>query len=98
MNGYLAKEYGKLGFIVCRDKQPGLVKGRELEAFREFYLQDKVIVKITASTLTSILSKLRSPAKIDAGDIALDNLLDTHIRLYSTGQTDKTSTRSRRKR
>jgi hypothetical protein len=77
-----------LGFLVCRDKQAGLVKGRELEAFREFYMQDKVILKITAATLISVLSKLRNPSKIDAGDIALAHQLDTHIRLYSTGQTE----------
>ena len=86
LNGYLTREYGRMGFIVCRDKQPGLFKGRELEAFREFYIQDKVMLKITAATLTSVLSKLRNPSKIDAGDIALGNHLDTHIRLYSSGQ------------
>ena len=98
MNGYLNREYGSLGFIICRDKQPGLVKGRELEAFREFYTHQKLIVKVTASTLTGILSKLRSPAKIDAGDIALDNQLDTHIRLYSTGQTDQLAPRSKKRK
>ena len=98
MNGYLTREYGNLGFIICRDKQPGLVKGRELEAFREFYLQGKVIVKVTASTLTSILSKLRSPAKIDAGDIALDNQLDTHIRLYSSGQSDQRTSKPKKRK
>lgn len=98
MNGYLIREYGCLGFIVCRDKQPGLVKGKELEAFREFYHQGKLIIKVTASALTSILSKLRSPTKIDAGDIALDNQLDNHIRLYSAGQTDQLAPRSRKKR
>ena len=98
MNGYLAREYGRLGFIICRDKQPGLVKGRELEAFREFYMQNKVIVKITAATLTHILSKLRSPAKIDAGDRALDSQLDTHIRLYASGQGDQVSAKARKKR
>jgi hypothetical protein len=98
MNGYLAREYGKLGFIICRDKQPGLVKGKELEAFREFYLQGKVIVKITASTLTSILSKLRSPAKIDAGDLVLNNQLDTHIRLYASGQGDKLPAKTRKRK
>ncbi|WP_036307420.1 P-loop ATPase, Sll1717 family, partial [Methyloglobulus morosus] len=97
MNGYLSKEYGKLGFIICRDKQPGLTKGRELEAFREFYLQDKLIIKITANSLTSILSKLRSPTKKDFGDEVLDKLLDDHIRLYSTGQSTKKSTNRRKK-
>jgi len=95
MNGYLTKEYGKLGFIICRDKQPGLAKGKELEAFREFYLQDKLIIKITAASLTNILSKLRSPAKIDYGDDALDKLLDDHIRLYSNGQSTGKSSRKR---
>ncbi len=90
MNGYLTREYGKLGFIICRDKQPGLIKGRELEAFKEFYIQGKLIIKINAPTLISILSKLRSPSKIDAGDLALSNQLDEHIRLYSTGQNKKT--------
>jgi len=98
MNGYLTREYGKLGFIICRDKQPGLEKGRELEAFREFYLQGKLILKITASTLTNILSKLRSPAKINAGDHALDHQLDTHIRLYANGQSDRATTKPKKKK
>lgn len=97
MNSYLNKEYGKLGFIICRDKQPGLSKNSELEAFREFYLQDKLIIKITAATLTSILSKLRSPSKIDVGDVTLHKLLDDHIRLYSTGQGIRKSVRRRAK-
>lgn len=86
MNGYLAREYGSIGFIICRDKQQGLLKGRELEAFREFYFQEKVIVKVTGTMLTSILSKLRSPAKVDAGDLTLERQLDTHIRVYANGQ------------
>lgn len=95
MNGYLTREYGRMGLIICRDKQPGLVKGRELEAFREFYHQNKVILKITANSLIGILSKLRNPNKIDAGDVALGHHLDMHIRLYSTGQTDSTASRKR---
>jgi hypothetical protein len=98
MNGYLTREYGKLGFIICRDKQPGLHKGRELEAFREFYFQGKVIVKVTAASLTSILSKLRSPAKTNAGDVALDNQLDTHIRTYANGQSDSSTAQPRKKK
>lgn len=98
VNGYLTREYGNMGFIVCRDKQAGLMKGRELEAFREFYFQGKVILKITAATLTSVLSKLRNPSKIDAGDIALDHQLDLHIRLYSTGQTEASAQKKRGRR
>lgn len=96
MNGYLTREYGCMGFIICRDKQQGLVKGRDLDAFREFYIQGKVIIKLTASALINILSKLRSPTKIDAGDIALDHLLDTHIRLYASGQTERPTSRKKR--
>jgi hypothetical protein len=99
VNGYLTREYGNLGFIVCRDKQSGLVKGRELEAFREFYSShDKVIIKLTAATLISILSKLRSPAKNDAGDLTLDHCLDTHIRMYANGQSDRPQAKGNRRR
>lgn len=98
MNGYLTREYGRMGFIICRDRQPGLIKGRELEAFKEFYHQNKVIVKITAATLTGILSKLRSPTKVDAGDLALQHQLDLHIRLYATGQTEKKGAKAKRHR
>lgn len=95
VNGYLCREYGKMGFIICRDRTEGLIRGRDLEAFREFYIQGKVIIKITSSTLTGILSKLRSPSKIDVGDIALGRILDTHIRLYASGQTERTERRRR---
>lgn len=88
MSGYLFREYGELGFIICRDSQAGLVKGKELEAFREFYLQKKIILKITAKTLCSILSKLRNPSKNDVGDQVLQKSLDTHIRMYASGQTN----------
>jgi hypothetical protein len=86
--GYLGKEYGRLCFIICRDNQSGLSKGKELDAFREFYSKDTVIIKITAMQLVSILSKLRSPEKFDAGSVLLGKVLDTHIRLYANGQTE----------
>ena len=88
VHSYLGKEYGKIGFIICRDSQSGLVKGRELDAFREFYGKDSMIIKITADMLVSMLSKLRSPEKFDAGNLALKKSLDAHIRLYANGQSD----------
>jgi hypothetical protein len=88
MHSYLGNEYGKFGLIICRDNQPGLVKGRELEAFREFYNKGHVIIKITAAMITGILSKLRSPSKTDIGNTLLDKHLDVHIRLYASGQTE----------
>lgn len=88
VHSYLGKEYGRLGFIVCRDPQGSLTKGRELDAFREFYSKNAVIVKLTSHLLVSILSKLRSPEKIDAGSKLLDTTLDTCIRMYANGQSD----------
>ena len=98
VHSYLGKEYGKLGFIICRDPQAGLAKGKELEAFREFYTKDSLIIKITAGGLVSILSKLRSPEKFDAGSTLLGKMLDTHIRLYATGQTDLSGSKSYKKK
>lgn len=96
VNGYLTREYGNLGFIICRDKQNGLVKGRELEAFKEFYLQGKVILKLTASSLINVLSKLRSPTKTDAGEQLLNYMLDIHIRMYATGQSTSKSVKRKK--
>lgn len=88
--GYLGREYGKLAFIVCRDSQTGLTKGGDLEAFREFYAKDgSVIMKIPATFLCGILSKLRNPEKFDAGSAQMEKLLDTYVRLYAAGQTDR---------
>jgi hypothetical protein len=88
VHSYLGKEYGKLAFIVCRDGQSGLTKGRELEAFREFYVKDNVIIKLTADSLVTMLSKLRSPEKIDSVSALLKKILDNHILLYANGQSD----------
>jgi len=88
VHSYLGKEYGRLGFIVCRDTVAGLQKGPELDAFREFYAKDSLIVKLTAGQLVGILSKLRSPDKSDAGELLLSRLLDTYVRLYAAGQSD----------
>lgn len=88
VHSYLGKEYGRLGFIVCRDPVAGLQKGPELDAFREFYAKENLIVKLTVGQLVSILSKLRSPDKSDAGELLLSRLLDTYVRMYAAGQSD----------
>jgi hypothetical protein len=99
VHSYLGKEYGRLGFIICRDPVSGLQKGGDLDAFREFYAKDNLIVKLTAGQLVNILSKLRSPDKSDAGELLLARLLDTYVRLYATGQSDvAVGERSRKKR
>lgn len=84
---YLGNEYGKFAFIICRDQQKELSKGGEIEAFREFYgNQHYMIVKITATFLSALLSKLRSPQKFDTLDDSLSKHLDMHIRMYANGQ------------
>lgn len=88
VHSYLGKEYGRLGFIVCRDPVNGLQKGPELDAFREYYGKDDLIVKLTSAQLVTILSKLRNPDKSDAGELLLGRLLDTYVRMYAAGQSD----------
>jgi hypothetical protein len=86
-SAYLGQEYGRIGFIVCRDQQKELTKGGELEAFRDHYSRHShLIIKLTASFLVGLLSKLRSPQKYDQIDEAFAKHLDTHIRMYANGQ------------
>ena len=96
--GYLGREYGELAFIICRDVELGLRRGAELDAFREFYSKGKLIIKFPAQQLVTILSKLRSPEKVDAGDLAVERLLDTYVRMYASGQTNVSNSKGTRKR
>jgi hypothetical protein len=87
VHGYLGREYGRLGFVICRGKHVEL-DGAESAAFREFYKTEtgSVIVKLTAVWLTNNLSKLRSPQKHDHADVQLAKLLDEYIRVYANEQ------------
>jgi len=85
---YLGKEYGKCGFIICRDKMKELTKGSDLDAFREFYTKEMMIIKLTANSIVSMLNKLRSPQKFDVANDMLTKHIDDHIRLYANGQTN----------
>jgi hypothetical protein len=95
---YLGREYGNLAFIVCRDAEGGLRKGAELDAFREFYGKGFLIVKFPAQQLVTILSKLRNPEKFDAGELAIERMLDTYIRMYASGQSDVRVSKSKSRR
>lgn len=87
VSSYLGKEYGSLGFIICKDQQSELSKGRDLEAFREFYsFKNQLIIKLTAKQVVAMLSKLRSIQKHDEVDRLLDKHIDNHIRFYANGQ------------
>ena len=86
MHSYLHDEYGRVGFIITRDKRMELYSGPELEWTRELFNKHRVlVVKLTGNSLFSLLSKLRSPEKLkkaDPCDFAVNKWLDTYERLY----------------
>lgn len=85
MATYLGESYGKLGFIIARCKNDDVRKDAELEWVREMYYHDsqkKLIIKLSASTLTSLLSKLRNPEKFSVADKRLNGLLDKYETNY----------------
>jgi hypothetical protein len=83
MHSYLHDDYGHLGFIITRDKKHELYSGPELEWMREMFNKHHVlIIKITGTTLYSLLSKLRGVRKPDPCEHLINKLLDTYSRLY----------------
>jgi hypothetical protein len=83
MLSYLCNDYGKLGFIITRDKDESLRRDKELPWCKEMYYSHGIlIVKLTATWLCKYLSKARNPQKHDAADIALGGLLDRYSRNY----------------
>lgn len=97
VHGYLGREYGKIAFIVCRAKNSELTS-TEISAFREFYRSESnhMIVKLTASWLTTALSKLRSPQKHDFADMQLGKMIDEYIRIYANEQLTRKSSKRKR--
>lgn len=86
MHSYLHDDYGRLGFVITRDKKPELYSGPELEMTRELFNKHRVIViKLTGQFLASLLSKLRGVRKPDPCEHALNKMLDTYTRLYLSG-------------
>ena len=84
MNTYLCDTHGKLGFIITRDDDNNLVKGKELDWAQEIYFNQnkKIIIKLSERYLTKHLSKLRSPIRDDSANRELNKLLDTYVRQY----------------
>lgn len=79
----LGDRYGKLGFIVCRDDDSELRKGRDLDFVREIYNSDhKVIVKVTAKWIITNLHKLRNPQKHNEPDRLLGNIVKRYLNMY----------------
>lgn len=84
MLSYLTGEYGRVGFIITRDKSIDLAKGSpELTWADEMYHKhERLIIKLTDGFLCDVLSKLRSPHKHNHGDLLLNKLVDRYVRLY----------------
>ena len=82
MTTYLTGSYGRLGFIVTRDRQEE-ISGPEVNWIREmYYTNDKLIIRLSYKFFTSMLSKLRTPEKYDAVDSYLSKVLDRYERNY----------------
>lgn len=86
MLSYLHDDYGRLGFIITRDRKMELYTGPELDWTREMFNKHRtIIIKLTGTFLYSLLSKLGSSHKLDPCDVAINKLLDTYTRLYLSG-------------
>lgn len=86
MHSYLGDDYGRVGFIITRDKRSELYTGPELDWTRELYNKHRVIIiKLTGTYLSSLLSKLRSSQRSDPCEHSVNKMLDTYTRLYLSG-------------
>ena len=85
INSYLANDYGEFAFILTRDVNNNLTKGRELNWAKELYTEHKkVVIKLSCKFIEKHLRKARNPQKHDAVDKELNSLLDTYVRRYFT--------------
>ena len=84
MNTYLTNEYGQLGFVITRDNDNNLHKGKDLDWVKELYFNHgkKIVIKLSVKYLIKHLSKLRSPQKHDSANKELNKLIDTYVRRY----------------
>jgi hypothetical protein len=86
LHSYLYDDYGRMGFIITRDKSAELYSGPELDWTRlMFHRNNVLIIKMTGSLLSSLLSKLRNPEKLDPGEVSINKTLDKYTRLYMAG-------------
>jgi len=90
MSTYLNKSYGRLGFIITKSDMKEPKKGAELDWCKEIYnTQEKLIIKLNAKFLASILSKLRNPEKYDVVDKSFANLLDAYETNYLSQKSSR---------
>lgn len=83
MLSYLTGEYGNLGFIINRSDSSNICNGSELDWVRTMYYEHKrLVIKLAVKDILAWLSKLRSPQKHDAPDVALNGLIDRYARNY----------------
>lgn len=90
MSTYLTKTYGRLGFIITKSDIKEPKKGAELDWCKEIYNnQEKLIIKLNAKFLASLLSKLRNPEKYDVIDKSFANLLDAYETNYLSQKSSR---------
>lgn len=79
----LGNEFGSVGFIICKDDEVELRKGKDLELARRIYsTTNLVIVKLTAKWVVSNLHKLRKPQKHSEPDRLLKNIVSRYLDIY----------------
>ena len=94
---YLTGEYGRLAFVVTRERSVDLYANKDVEWVRDLYNTHNVLViKLTGKFFCDLLYKLRKPQKHDAVNNAIHRLLDTYTRLYIAGQTKTQKTKQKR--
>lgn len=90
LHSYLCKDYGRFAFVITRDFNNNLEKGKELNWARELFMEHgKVVVKLSVKFLEKHLRKLRSPQKHDAVEKELNSLVDTYVRQYFPNKSGK---------
>lgn len=90
MSTYLTRNYGTLGFIISKSDTNEPKKGAELDWCKEIYNeQKKLIIKLNAKFLASMLSKMRAPEKYDVVDKNFAKILDAYERNYLSQKSNR---------
>ncbi len=84
---YLHDQYGRCGFIICRQDSTEVRAGAILDRIRDIWANHrKLVVILNGKFLVRLLNKVRSPIKCDAASQDLERLIDDYERLYVHGQ------------
>jgi len=99
ISDYLHDQYGKCGFIICRQESTEVRAGAILDRIRDIWANHKrLIVILNGKFLVRLLNKIRSPTKFDAASHDLERVVDDYERLYVHGQQAAHNRQARRGR